>query len=107
MFISLRSIYIAQFELAICLRKACLRKVKEVTDTQCVFLINATHTICLPRRTLVVLETPPRTIAIEANAMQGDREECLAASMDDCVTKPIRVDALIEALTQAKTRDAN
>ena len=35
-----------------------------------------------------------------ANAMQGDREECLAAGMDDYITKPIRVDALVEALEQ-------
>ena len=46
----------------------------------------------------------PRIVAMTANAMQGDREECLAAGMDDYVTKPIRVDALVEALNQAKAR---
>ncbi len=48
----------------------------------------------------------PRIIAMTANAMQGDREECLAAGMDDYVTKPIRVDALVEALNQVNARDS-
>ena len=47
----------------------------------------------------------PRIVGMTDNAMQGDREECLAAGMDDYVTKPIRVETLVEALNQAKARD--
>ena len=46
----------------------------------------------------------PRIVAMTANAMQGDREMCLAAGMDDYVTKPIRVDALVEALNNVPAR---
>jgi CheY-like chemotaxis protein len=46
----------------------------------------------------------PRIVAMTANAMQGDREMCLAAGMDDYLTKPIRVERLVEALSQVNPR---
>jgi signal transduction histidine kinase/CheY-like chemotaxis protein len=46
----------------------------------------------------------PRIVAMTANAMQGDREMCIAAGMDDYLTKPIRVDQLVAALDIAQSR---
>ena len=40
----------------------------------------------------------PWIVALTANAMQGDREACIAAGMDDYISKPINLEELVQTL---------
>ena len=45
-------------------------------------------------------------IAMTANAMKGDRERCLAAGMDDYISKPLRSAELFQVVEQFARRPA-
>jgi TMAO reductase system sensor TorS len=49
-------------------------------------------------------ETQPRIVAMTANAMKEDRDACLAAGMEDYISKPIQVRQLVACLSKCRPR---
>jgi signal transduction histidine kinase/CheY-like chemotaxis protein len=65
--------------------------------------IEATKQICKCLET-GKLAIKPRIVAMTANAMQGDREICLNAGMDDYISKPIHNADLVRVLRECPSK---
>lgn len=61
--------------------------------------LSATQIICQE----IEPSSRPYIVAMTANAMQGDRERCLAAGMDDYLSKPIKLEDLVKVIQQCQS----
>ena len=56
-------------------------------------------------RTRLPSASQPRIIAMTAFTMKGDREQCLAAGMDDYIGKPVKMEELKRVLERMGSSD--
>ncbi|MEM6347840.1 MAG: response regulator, partial [Bacteroidota bacterium] len=65
--------------------------------------LNATRKI----RAEIPIHRQPTIIAMTANAMQGDREMCIEAGMNDYISKPFRMKELAQKIAEYTVKETN